>query len=216
MKKRLPMDIIKALEWRYATKKFDSEAIIPEETIALLKNAFNLTASSYGLQPVKLLLVSNKSILNDLVPLSMNQKQVGQASHLCVFCVETTIDEAYIRAFFDRIISVNNTPDEILNPFRSSVISSFEQKTEDEIFKWGAKQAYLAMGNMLTVCATQGVDACPMEGFNPVEYDRYLKLNEQGLRSVLVMPIGYRATDDMFGAMKKVRKPLNESIIELK
>lgn len=210
------MDIIKALEWRYATKKFDSEAIIPEETIALLKHAFNLTASSYGLQPVKLLLVSNKSTLNDLVPLSMNQKQVGQASHLCVFCVETNIDEAYIIAFFDRIISVNNTPDEVLNPFRTSVISSFEQKSEDDIFKWGAKQAYLAMGNMLTVCATQGVDACPMEGFDPTEYDRYLKLNEQGLRSVLVMPIGYRATDDMFGTMNKVRKPLNESIIELK
>ena len=210
------MDIIKALEWRYATKKFDSEAIIPEETIALLKHAFNLTASSYGLQPVKLLLVSNKSTLNDLVPLSMNQKQVGQASHLCVFCVETNIDEAYIRAFFDRIISVNNTPDEVLNPFRTSVISSFEQKSEDDIFKWGAKQAYLAMGNMLTVCATQGVDACPMEGFDPSEYDRYLKLNEQGLRSVLVMPIGYRATDDMFGTMNKVRKPLNESVIELK
>jgi nitroreductase / dihydropteridine reductase len=208
------MNIIKALEWRYATKKFDSEAIIPQGTIDLLKKAFNLTASSYGLQPVKLLIVSNKSTLSDLVPLSMNQKQVGQASHLCVFCVETTIDEAYIRAFFDRIKSVNNTPDEVLNPFRSSVISSFEQKSEDEIFKWGAKQAYLAMGNMLTVCATQGVDACPMEGFDPVEYDRFFKLKEQGLLSVLIMPIGYRASDDMFGAMKKVRKPLNESIIE--
>jgi len=208
------MNIIKALEWRYATKKFDSEAIIPQGTIDLLKKAFNLTASSYGLQPVKLLIVSNKSTLSDLVPLSMNQKQVGQASHLCVFCVETNIDEAYIRAFFDRIKSVNNTPDEVLNPFRSSVISSFEQKSEDEIFKWGAKQAYLAMGNILTVCATQGVDACPMEGFDPVEYDRFFKLKEQGLLSVLIMPIGYRASDDMFGAMKKVRKPLNESIIE--
>ena len=103
-----------------------------------------------------------------------------------------------------------------MNPFRSSVISSFKQKSDDDIFKWGAKQAYLAMGNMLTVCATQEVDACPMEGFDPVEYDRFFKLKEQGLRSVLVMPIGYRASDDMFGAMKKVRKPLNESIIEFK
>ena len=216
MKKNLSMDIIKALEWRYATKKFDSEAIIPEEKITLIKQAFNLTASSYGLQPVKLLIVSSKLTLNDLVPLSMNQKQVGQASHLCVFCVETKIDEAYIRAFFDRIISINNTPDEALNPFRTSVINSFKEKSDDDVFKWGAKQAYLAMGNMLTVCATQGVDACPMEGFDPVEYDRFFKLNEQGLRSVLVMPIGYRAKDDMFGAMKKVRKPLNESIIEFK
>jgi nitroreductase/dihydropteridine reductase len=210
------MDIIKALEWRYATKKFDSEAIISDEKIELLKNAFNLTASSYGLQPVKLLIVNNKSIQNELVPLSSNQKQVGQASHLCVFCVETTIDEAYIRAFFDRIISINNTPDAVLSPFRSSVISSFESKSDDDIFKWGAKQAYLAMGNMLTVCATQGIDACPMEGFDPEQYDRYFKLNAQGLRSVLVMPIGYRAEDDMFSTMHKVRKPLEDSIIEIK
>ena len=76
--------------------------------------------------------VNNKSIQNELVPLSSNQKQVGQASHLCVFCVETTIDEAYIRAFFDRIISINNTPDAVLSPFRSSVISSFESKSDEE------------------------------------------------------------------------------------
>ena len=146
----------------------------------------------------------------------MNQKQVGQASHLCVFCVETNIDEVYIRAFFDRVKSINNTPDEILNPFRTSVINSFKAKSDDAIFKWGAKQAYLAMGNMLTVCATQGVDACPMEGFDPLEYDRFFKLNEKGLRSVLIMPIGYRASDDMFAALNKVRKPLSESIIEVK
>jgi nitroreductase/dihydropteridine reductase len=210
------MDIIKALNWRYATKKFDSEAVISDEKIDLLKTAFNLTASSYGLQPVKMLIVSDKSTLNALVPLSSNQKQVGQASHLCVFCVETKIDEAYIRAFFDRIIATNNTPDDVLSPFRSSVISSFESKSDDDIFKWGAKQAYLAMGNMLTVCATQGIDACPMEGFDPEQYDHFFKLNEKGLRSVLVMPIGYRAEDDMFASMKKVRKPLADSIIEIK
>ncbi|MDB4180701.1 NAD(P)H-dependent oxidoreductase [Flavobacteriaceae bacterium] len=210
------MDIIKSLEWRYATKKFDSEAIIPKETITILKNAFNLTASSYGLQPVKMLIVSDKSILNELVPLSSNQKQVAQASHLCVFCVETSIDEAYIRAFFERIKSINNTPDAVLDSFRTSVISSFKTKSADAIFNWGAKQAYLAMGNMLTVCATERIDACPMEGFDPVQYDRYFKLDEQGLRSVLVMPIGYRAKDDMFAAMHKVRKPLADSIIEIK
>ena len=210
------MDIIKALNWRYATKKFDSEAVISNEKIDLLKTAFNLTASSYGLQPVKMLIVSDKSTLNALVPLSSNQKQVGQASHLCVFCVKTTIDEAYIRAFFNRIIATNNTPDDVLSPFRSSVISSFASKSDDDIFKWGAKQAYLAMGNMLTVCATQGIDACPMEGFDPEQYDRFFKLKEKGLRSVLVMPIGYRAEDDMFASMKKVRKPLTDSIIEIK
>ena len=210
------MNIIKALNWRYAAKKFDSTRIIPNETIEVIKECFNLTASSYGLQPVKLLIVSNKSILQELVPISSNQKQVGQASHLCVFCVDTNVDEAYIRTYFENIKSIRKTPDAVLNSFRESLISSFATKSPDEIFNWGAKQAYLALGNMLTVCATQEIDACPMEGFDPIAYDEYFKLNEQGLRSVLVMPIGFRAKVDMFADLKKVRKDLRDSIIEIK
>jgi len=210
------MNIVKALQWRYAAKKFDSSRVIPNDIIEVIKESFNLTASSYGLQPVKLLLVSNKSILQELVPLSSNQKQVGQASHLCVFCVDTNIDEAYIRSYFENIKSTRNTPDAVLSSFRDSIISSFGSKSTDEIYNWGAKQAYLALGNMLTVCATQEIDACPMEGFDPVAYDAFFKLKEKGLRSALVMPIGYRAKDDMFADMKKVRKDLTDSIIEIK
>ena len=210
------MNIIKALKWRYAAKKFDSSRVIPNEIIEVIKESFNLTASSYGLQPVKLLIVSNKSILQELVSISSNQQQVGQASHLCVFCVDTNIDEAYIRTYFENIKSIRNTPDAVLSSFRDSIISSFGSKSTDEIYNWGAKQAYLALGNMLTVCATQEIDACPMEGFDPVAYDVYFKLKEQGLRSALVMPIGYRAEDDMFADMKKVRKDLKDSIIEIK
>ena len=210
------MNIVKALKWRYAAKRFDSSRVIPNDIIEVIKESFNLTASSYGLQPVKLLLVSNKSILQELVPISSNQQQVGQASHLCVFCVDTNIDEAYIRTYFENIKSIRNTPDAVLSSFRDSIISSFGSKSTDEIYNWGAKQAYLALGNMLTVCATQEIDACPMEGFDPVAYDAYFKLKEQGLRSALVMPIGYRAEDDMFADMKKVRKDLKDSIIEIK
>jgi len=210
------MNIIKALKWRYAAKKFDSSRVIPNEIIEVIKESFNLTASSYGLQPVKLLIVSNKSILQELVSISSNQQQVGQASHLCVFCVDTNIDEAYIRTYFENIKSIRNTPDAVLSSFRDSIISSFGSKSTDEIYNWGAKQAYLALGNMLTVCATQEIDACPMEGFDPVAYDMYFKLKEQGLRSALVMPIGYRSEDDMFADMKKVRKDLKDSIIEIK
>ena len=210
------MNIVKALKWRYAAKKFDPSRVIPNDIIEVIKESFNLTASSYGLQPVKLLIVSNKSILQELVPISSNQQQVGQASHLCVFCVDTNIDEAYIRTYFENIKSIRNTPDAVLSSFRDSIISSFGSKSTDEIYNWGAKQAYLALGNMLTVCATQEIDACPMEGFDPVAYDMYFKLKEQGLRSALVMPIGYRAEDDMFADMKKVRKDLKDSIIEIK
>ena len=210
------MNIVKALKWRYAAKKFDPSRVIPNDIIEVIKESFNLTASSYGLQPVKLLIVSNKSILQELVPISSNQQQVSQASHLCIFCVYTNVDEAYIRTYFENIKSIRKTPDAVLNSFRESLISSFATKSPDEIFNWGAKQAYLALGNMLTVCATQEIDACPMEGFDPIAYDEYFKLNEQGLRSVLVMPIGFRAKVDMFADLKKVRKDLKDSIIEIK
>lgn len=209
------MDIINPLKWRYATKKFDPTKTIPAATIEVIKQGFNLTASSYGLQPVRLLIVNNKTILKELVPISSNQQQVGQASHLFVFCIDINIDEAYIRSYFEAIKSIRNTPDAVLSGFRESLISSFKSKSPDDIYNWGVKQAYLALGNMLTVCATQGIDSCPMEGFDPLAYDRYFKLNEQGMRSVLLMPIGYRAEDDIFADMKKVRKNLEDSIIEI-
>ena len=210
------MNITDALNWRYAAKKFDTTRIIPDNTIEIIKECFNLTASSYGLQPVKLLIVSNKSTLEALVPISSNQQQVSQASHLCVFCVDTNIDEAYIRRYFENIKSTRNTPDHVLSSFRDSLISSFDSKSSLEKFNWGAKQAYLALGNMLTVCATQEIDACPMEGFDPVAYDKYFNLMDKGLRSILIMPIGYRSKDDVFASMKKVRKDINDSIIEIK
>jgi nitroreductase len=209
------MDIINPLKWRYATKKFDPTKTIPAATIEVIKQGFNLTASSYGLQPVRLLIVNNKTILKELVPISSNQQQVGQASHLFVFCIDINIDETYIRSYFEAIKSIRNTPDAVLSGFRESLISSFKSKSPDDIYNWGVKQAYLALGNMLTVCATQGIDSCPMEGFDPLAYDRYFKLNEQGMRSVLLMPIGYRAEDDIFADMKKVRKNLEDSIIEI-
>ena len=209
------MDIIKPLKWRYATKKFDPTKTIPAATIEVIKQGFNLTASSYGLQPVRLLIINNKKILKELVPISSNQQQVGQASHLFVFCIDINIDEAYIRLYFETIKSLRNTPDAVLSGFRESLISSFKSKSPDDIYNWGVKQAYLALGNMLTVCATQGIDSCPMEGFDPLSYDRYFNLNEKGMRSVLLMPIGYRAEDDIFADMKKGRKNLEDSIIEI-
>lgn len=209
------MDIIKPLKWRYATKKFDPTKTIPAATIEVIKQGFNLTASSYGLQPVRLFIINNKKILKELVPISSNQQQVGQASHLFVFCIDINIDEAYIRSYFETIKSLRNTPDAVLSGFRESLISSFKSKSPDDIYNWGVKQAYLALGNMLTVCATQGIDSCPMEGFDPLAYDRYFNLNEKGMRSVLLMPIGYRAEDDIFADMKKVRKNLEDSIIEI-
>jgi len=209
------MNIIEKLQWRYATKKFDANTTISQEKLTILKEAFNLTATSYGLQPVKLVIIKNKALQEQLVAPSMNQSQVAQASHVLVFCVETKIDTAYIEDYFNRIKAIRNTPDDVLNPFRNFLIEDFKTKSEADIKTWAVKQAYLAMGNLLTVCAVEDIDACPMEGFSPKDYDEILNLEAKGLQSVLVLPIGYRAKDDMFADFKKVRKETNEIIFEM-
>jgi len=209
------MNIIDKLQWRYATKSFDATKLISDDKLNTIYEAFNLTATSYGLQPLKLVVISNKPLQEELVSVSMNQQQVAQASHVLVFCIETTVDKAYIENYFNRVKSIRHTPDEILADFKTYLINDFETKPKDEIALWATKQAYLAMGNLLTVCAVEGIDACPMEGFEPVKYDEMLDLKAKGLQSVLAMPIGYRADNDMFADFKKVRKPLKDSVIVL-
>ncbi len=208
-------DIIADLEWRYAVKKFDTQRLLPGEKIEKLKQAFNLTATSYGLQPIKMVLVSDKGLQEQLVPYSFDQLQVAQASHVLVLCIETNIDSDYIVSYFQRVKQVRGTSDEILNPFKEAMVQSFGTKDADEIKEWAAKQAYLALGNLLTICAAERIDSCPMEGFSPSDYDRVLKLTEIGLNSVLVLPVGYRAEDDMFQGFKKVRRAMDKSIIEI-
>ena len=209
------MNVIEKLQWRYATKKFDAQRVLPEEKIETLKHSFNLTATSYGIQPLRLVILKDKVLQESLVPFSWNQRQVADASHVLVFCIETDISEDTVRKYFSRVKAIRNTPAEVLQPFEDFLVKDFDQKSTDELQQWATKQAYLAMGNLLTVCALEEIDACPMEGFQPEAYDRILQLSAQNLTSVLVMPVGYRATDDMFADFKKVRKDLKESILEL-
>jgi nitroreductase len=214
-KNQMNSEIIDKLQWRYATKKFNPSKILSEEKLEILKEAFNLTATSYGLQPIKLLVVSDPSLKEQLVPISMDQQQVKDASHVLIFCTETAVTSQYIKGHFNKVEEIRDTPREILNPFESSLLESFSQKKPEDIELWMTKQAYLAMGNLLTVCALEDIDACPMEGFEPDKYDELLELKDKGLRSVLVMPVGYRAKDDMFADLKKVRRGVEEVVISI-
>lgn len=206
---------IKQLEWRYAVKKFDSEKLLSDEKINILKKAFNLTATSYGLQPITLVVIQNKELQKELVPHSFDQLQVAQASHILVICIENEVDAEYISNYFQQIKKVRGTSDDILNPFKVAIVENFSNKEIQEIQDWSKNQAYLALGNLLTICALEEIDSCPMEGFDPESYDRLLDLKEKGLTSVLVMPVGDRADDDMFSTLKKVRKDMDESVIEI-
>jgi len=210
------MNIIDSLNWRYATKKFDSNRKLSKNQVNTLKNAFNLTASSYGLQPIKLIVISNQEIKNNLLESSLNQQQVIQCSHLLVICVETDIDESYIELYFKRVVDIRKTSPKVLESFKNSIINEFNDMSNTSIINWSINQAYLALGNLMTVCSVEEIDSCPMEGFLPEKYDEILDLKTKNLKSVLVMPVGYRSVDDQFSSFKKVRKNINDNTIELK
>lgn len=207
--------VLKQLQWRYATKKFDTERKLSSAKIDTLKAAFDLTATSFGLQPLKLVIIADNKLKGQLVNHSFNQQMVGDCSHLLVFCIEQGVSEDYIRDHFNLIEEVRQTSRDILDPYQAYLIEHFKDKPSTEIDDWMTKQAYLAMGNLLTVCAMEEIDACPMEGFDPMQYDQLLGLNEKGLRSVLVMPVGYRHKDDFFSQLRKVRRGVDEVVIEV-
>ena len=209
------MDIIKQLQWRYATKKFDASKTLTPAKLNTLKEAFNLTATSFGLQTLNLVIVKSKTLRESLLPYSYNQPQVVNASHLLVICIQEDIEDSDVIDYYNNIKTIRNTPESILNPYREQLQGMMQKKTVEQRQSWSKNQAYIALGNLMTVCAIENIDACPMEGFIPEKYDDILQLNKKGLKSVLILPVGYRAEDDMFSTLKKVRKSIDQTIIEI-
>ncbi len=208
------MNIINSLEWRYACKKFDDTKIVPEEKITLLKEAFNLTATSFGLQPIKMGIIKNKELQQQLVAHSYGQQQVANASHILVLCIDDDTTLQDIDDYFNREKEIRGTSEDVIASFRKFLKDSFAEKSLDEKQQSAIFQVYIVLGNLMTVCALEQIDTCPMEGFVPKKIDELLELNKRNLKSVLLLPIGYRADDDFMSKLKKVRKPLNDVIIE--
>lgn len=208
-------NILDALEWRYAVKKFDDKASLTEQQILEVKNAFNLSASSYGLQPYKMIVVQNPDLKEKLVPASYGQKQISQSAALLVFTVRTDFGMDYIDQYFEDMSVKRQIPLENLEGYKNFMKGSFANKSEEEIWSWSVKQVYLAMGHMLASLAAMKIDACPMEGIDPNAYDKILDLEAKQLKTIVAMPIGVRATDDATASALKVRKDLSEIIIEL-
>lgn len=209
------MDIISSLNWRYATKKFNPEATLSQEVIDQLSEVFRLSAVSYGLQPVRLLVVRDKQKQEAIKAMAMQQPQVVDCSHLLVLCIERTMDKTFIKEHFERIHNIRNTPKEILEPFEAFLVQHFNKMTQEEYQKWAKNQIYLIMGKLLAACAILEVDACPMEGFDPKQLDEFLGLESLNLYSVLLLPVGKRAEDDIFAELPKVRRTQKELIINL-
>lgn len=208
-------NILDALEWRYAVKKFDDKASLTEQQILEVKNAFNLSASSYGLQPYKMIVVQNPDLKEKLVPASYGQKQISQSAALLVFAVRTDFGMDYIDQYFEDMSVKRQIPLENLEGYKNFMKGSFANKSQEEIWSWSVKQVYLTMGHMLASLAAMKIDACPMEGIDPNAYDKILDLEAKQLKTIVAMPIGVRATDDATASALKVRKDLSEIIVEL-
>lgn len=207
--------IINSLKWRYACKKFDADRKLSPDQVDTLTQAFNLTATSFGLQPLKMLVIKGDQIKESLLPHAYYQPQITSCSHLFVICIDTAFDENSIDAYFDLEKNIRGTSEEIIGKFRNQLKSIYKNKTKEQIDTSAIYQAYISIGTLMTVCAEQEIDSCPMEGFNPVKFDEVLELDKLNLRSVLLLPVGFRAKDDIMSSMKKVRKPLSDVIINL-
>ena len=209
------MNSIESLKWRYATKKFDNTKILSTNKIDILKKAFNLTATSFGLQPIKMIVICDKKLQQKFVEPSFYQNQVVEASHLLVICIEDDTTQNDIDNYFDLEKQTRGVTEESISKFRSQLKEMYLAKTKVEKQQSAIYQTYIALGNLLTVCALEEIDSCPMEGFIPSKVDELLSLKERNLKSVLMLPVGYRAEDDFMSSFKKVRKPLEETIITL-
>lgn len=198
--------LLEALNWRYAVKKFDSTKKISEEDFEDLKKALQLSTSSYGLQLYKFLVVKNPEIREELVAASWGQKQVSEASHLVVFCIPESLEAAQIDEYVKLTAETRELPVDSLQGFGDFMKKTLLSKEQEDLSQWMAKQTYIALGNLLDAAAIKKIDACPMEGFDAEKYNEILGLKAKGLKAVLVTPLGYRSEEDKNQHAVKVRK----------
>lgn len=198
--------LLQQLNWRYATKKFDPARTIAPSDWAHLEQALVLTASSYGLQPWKFIVVTDPALKAKLRPASWNQSQVEDCSHLVVFTAKQDITEADLDRFIARTAEVRGVSVESLAGYKGFMLGDLVNGPRHAIIhEWAARQAYIAMGNLLTSAALLGIDACPFEGLEPAKYDEILGLKGSGFATVAACPLGYRSPDDKYAALPKVR-----------
>jgi nitroreductase len=198
--------LLSALNWRYATKIFDATKKIPADVWKTLEQSLVLTPTSYGLQPYRFLVINDPATRTALLPHSWGQKQVVNASHFVVFTARTEMREEDVDRFIKRTADVRKLPDGAFNPYRDMMIGDLINGPRGKIaHEWATRQTYIALGNLMTCAAVLGVDACPMEGLVPAEYDKVLNLNGSGYATVVACALGYRAANDKYAGLAKVR-----------
>ncbi|MEQ8927384.1 MAG: NAD(P)H-dependent oxidoreductase [Fulvivirga sp.] len=207
------MNLLDKLNWRYATKLFDTEKKVNDEQLEFLKEAIRLSVSSYGLQLYKVYIIEDPELRKQLRKASWDQSQITDASHLFVFCNYTTGFDQHIDDFVQRIIDVDDNDKAGVINYGEFIKQAVGNMESDKRKSWSEKQTYLALNNLLIACAELKIDACPMEGFDNEDYNKILGLDKLGLNAAVIAPIGYRSKNDITQKRKKVRKPKKELFI---
>lgn len=203
--------LIDNLNWRYATKKFDASKKIPADHWAKLEQAMVLSPSSFGLQPYRFVVITDAALRAKLREHAWNQSQVTDASHLVVLCRRLATTVADVDEFIGRSAKVRGVPTESLKGYRD-MMAGFVSNPSFDFSAWAAKQVYIALGFLLSTAAQMGIDACPMEGFDPAKFDEILGLKAEGFGSTVIATVGYRAADDHYAPLKKVRWTVDQAV----
>jgi nitroreductase len=204
-------NLIESLKWRYACQEFDRSKIIPQNQFDQIIQGLVLTASSFGAQPWEFIVVRNKDLRAKLVGASYNQDKVKDASHLIVICRPSVIDENFLDGYIANICQVRGQEPSELAGLKAMIMHTIN-KTDAQKAAWAKNQIYIALGNLLTICADMRIDSCPMEGFVPSKVDEILGLESMGLKSVVLCPLGYRSIDDKYSSIPKVRHDFEKVI----
>jgi nitroreductase len=211
------MSLIDKLHWRYATKKMDAGKLVPQEKVEQILEAIRLSASSSGLQPYEVIVITNQDIRQKIREAANNQSQITDCSHLLVFAAWDNYTADRINAAFDMTESMRNFTSESGTAYRQMLLKTYPARDAEVNFTHAAKQAYIGLGTALIAAAYEQVDCTPMEGFNPTAVDEILNLKAKGLRSVVMLPLGYRKSDeDWLVNLKKVRRAKEQFISWIK
>ena len=208
-----PTTLLDALNWRYATKVFDPSQTIQSEAWDAIEESMVLTPSSFGLQPWKFIVVTDPEVKKQLLPHSWNQQQVVDCSHLVVLAANGPIGTKEIDTFIDTTHAVRGGDKESLQFYRDMMGGFVAKMSDDQLCAWARNQVYIALGQLMASAAVLQIDACPMEGISPTEYDKILGLEGSGYFTTVACPMGYRSADDKYANLPKVRYN-KETIIE--
>jgi len=209
------MTILESLNWRYATKRMNGQKV-PQEKVDTILEAARLAPTVSGLQPFRILVVADPGLLKKIQPIANNQPQITEASHLLIFAAYEDITDRQVEEALSLVEQERGLPPGSQDAYKNRLKDLFGGMTQEQRFQTAARQAYIAFGVAITAAAMEEVDATPMGGFNSEELDKLLHLKEKGLRSVTLLTLGYRDTEnDRLASLKKVRKPKEELVLEL-